>query len=236
MFLFNKRLLSAVRHKTSLVLALALIAPCTMVKAEEFVVIEEEPRLNQNLIVGSVAIALVGAGVAVALSGNSGGRSSGSCSSCLYSYSGGLNNWSSSSEYSYYGSSSSTSSSSSSSSHHEKSAPVQGIRAGEAFVFSVESPAPESIDFVFINHSSYGSTGIEVSPLGTSTQVHVPEHSSANLLHGNTAGSAGPVSEGNYSLILNTDSEAPSGESIGTILVSIPGNGAVVSSIEVFAP
>jgi hypothetical protein len=232
-----KNLLARFKHKASIAALTVLVTSTNTIQAQDVCFIEEEPRLNQNLIIGSVAIALVGAGVAVALSGNSRNNSS-NYSSCLYSYSGGLSDCSSSSgsNYSYSSYDSSSDHSGSSSSYTGNRGAAQGILAGETFSYNVQTPVPESIDFSFVNNSPCSSLGISVDPKGSTNQLQIQENSSLNLAYGNTSGNLGPVQEGTYNFTLNATSDMQKGQSIGTILVSVPAGGPIVSSIEVYAP
>lgn len=249
----SKTFFSLTGSITSMIAILAVCTPTNFIIAQEDCCaqdeccVPDEPRLNQNLIVGSVAIALVGAGVAVALSGHPGSNSS-DCSSCLYSYSGGLSDWSSScsgsdcSSSSSHSSSHSSSGSSSSSSHHSSSsshgsrAVGNGVLAGEALSFTLPGSAPDSVDFTFVNNSSFDSVAVVGTPGGATSQARIPENSTVHFTFGNASGSVGPLQEGTYNLLIEKGAEAVSGKSIGTILVSVPANGPVVSKTEVFAP
>ena len=62
----KKTLLSQLKNKSALLSVLLTFIFSSSLQAQEGCCVPEDPNSNQNLIVGSVAIALVGAGVAVA--------------------------------------------------------------------------------------------------------------------------------------------------------------------------
>ena len=244
MILSKKSLFFRLKSKISLLTALLTFTSASTLQSQEGCCTPQEgcctpqegcctpkdPNEKQNIIVGSVAIALVGIGVAVALSGRARNNLH-NYSSYLYSYSGGLTDWSSGNNYSDYSNESGSGSTRSAKSDKKLCTQENNSETVVESDFTLSNPLPKKLNIILTNRTDHTTLATISTPDGdTNTESLTSSGGAAVFSYDHLT-----ITPGTYRFMLASSEKLPSGTELGTIEISNE-SGTVLEQIDVVAP